>query len=149
MDQMLTWLPELAVGNTTLDRQHRQLFDISEQAGRCALAADTQSDSHFHLLLNDIAVLFDRHFTEEENYLEQNACPNLEAHKAEHDHYRARLTDLLCDASIGRIDRQALHQLTCDYLREHLQKTDQTDLAVSASRQTEPTAAGGTAVEAT
>lgn len=149
MDSSLTWSAELSVGNEALDRQHQQLLEISQRAERCAQEAESQSASNFHLLLNDIAVLFDRHFTEEENYLEQNACPNLEAHKAEHDHYRARLTDLLCDASIGRIDRQALHQLTCDYLREHLQKTDQTDLAVSASRQTEPTAAGGTAVEAT
>lgn len=144
MNQMLNWSPDLQVGNATLDRQHRQLFEISQQAGRCALEAGTQADSHFHLLLNDIAVLFDRHFNDEENFLEQNASPNLEAHKAEHDHYRTRLTDLLCEASIGHIDRQGLYRLTCDYLRDHLQKTDQADLT---GRHPQPAAAGNAASE--
>ncbi len=127
MDSSLTWSAELSVGNEALDRQHQQLFKISQRAERCAQEAESQSASNFHLLLNDIAVLFERHFSDEENILEQNACPHLESHKAEHDLYRARLTDLLCDASIGRINRQELYQLTRDYLNEHLQQTDQAD----------------------
>lgn len=137
MDSPLTWSAELSVGNEALDRQHQQLLEISQRAERCAQEAESQSASNFHLLLNDIAVLFDRHFNDEENILEQNASPNLEFHKAEHDRYRARLTDLLCDASVGRIDRQELYRLTCDYLNEHLQKTDRADQAAMQAQPAE------------
>lgn len=77
----------------------------------------------FHHLLNDLATLFEQQFRAEEQQLSQQDSPNLEQRCSEHDLFRERLIDLLCDASIGRIQPARLSQLCRDYISAQASST--------------------------
>ncbi len=80
--------------------------------------------SDFLALLNDLAPLVHEHFETEENILREHGYPYFNAHQAEHDALRGRLTDLLYEAIYDRFDTDGLPQLARDLVLNHVRDCD-------------------------
>jgi len=113
------WSDEMSVGNFLIDAQHRQLLGLGRQALEL-LQASALDRVRFHALLNDIADATRQHFDTEEAILQSHQCPFLDAHRAEHDRYRERLTELLFDGIFGAADREGLARLIHELITEHV-----------------------------
>jgi hemerythrin len=117
------WSPELSVGNPQIDAQHRQLVVLGQQAMEL-LDAPQAGAVRFHQLLNDITDAVRRHFETEEAVLRSNNCPQLDAHRALHDQYLERLTELLFEGTNGDFDRMGLARLIHQLVAEHVVRED-------------------------
>lgn len=113
----------MSVGNALLDLQHRKLCGLGRRAIEL-LNAPVVDDNSFHLVLNDIVDVVRWRFKSEEARLESNQCPVYQEHRAEHDHYRQRLTRLLSDGAQGVIDRSGLAHLVHEMVTDHMLKRD-------------------------
>ena len=123
ISQMPEWSSEMSVGNVLIDAQHRQLLGLGQQALEL-LHSPTVDPVRFHAVLNDIADATRQHFETEEAILQSHQCPVLEAHRAEHDRYLERLTDLLFDGIFGAGDRDGLVRLIHELITEHVLQRD-------------------------
>jgi len=124
MSQFPSWSDELAVGNSQIDIQHRQLVAICNRASRCAESSEADARREFFSVLNDFATLIAEHFDAEEKFLALNNCPTLAEHRAHHERFRERLLDLLFSGTAGLLDKKTLARLARDYLLSHLTETD-------------------------
>ena len=115
------WSPALSVGHAVLDAQHERLLLL---CGRLFGAAGSMGKRDFLALLNDLAALVHEHFQTEEQILRDFSYPHFEAHQAEHDALRGRLTDLLYEAIYDRFDTTGLPQLARDLVLNHLRDSD-------------------------
>jgi len=59
----------LSVGKSHIDAQHKQLIILCARAAECASATSHEALKEFHDILNDLAVLTDKHFADEEDLL--------------------------------------------------------------------------------
>ncbi|MEY5100146.1 MAG: hypothetical protein RJA36_2865 [Pseudomonadota bacterium] len=117
------WAPELSVGHPQPDAQHRQLISLGQQA--LELLDVPQADSgRFHQLLNDIADVMRRHFVAEEAVLQAKHCPALAEHRARHDQYLERLTELLYNGANGETDKVGLARLIHALVAGHVLEDD-------------------------
>ncbi len=123
ISQMPEWSQAMSVGNVLIDAQHRQLLGLGRQALEL-LQAPVLDPVRFHALLNDIADATRQHFETEEAILQAHQCPFLDAHRAEHDRYRERLTELLFDGIFGAGDRDGLARLIHELITEHVLQRD-------------------------
>lgn len=115
------WSPALSVGHAVLDAQHERLLLVCSKlfATEGSLAA-----SDFLSLLNDLATLTHQHFDAEERILRESGYPQLEAHQAEHDALRGRLTDLLYEAIHSPLNSADLPPLARDLVLNHVRDSD-------------------------
>lgn len=88
------WHAGLAVGHPLIDRQHQGLLRLGARAIEI-LERPGNGRSEFHAVLNDLADALTEHFAAEEKVLAASRCPTLDAHRADHDVLRARLTEVL------------------------------------------------------
>ncbi len=124
-----TWSDNLSVGKSHIDAQHKQLIILCARAAECASATSHEALKEFHDILNDLAVLTDKHFADEEDLLIKNGSPNLEAHRAEHNVYRELVVNLLVDGMAGLLDRAKLYEVANEYLIKHMLQMDLADKA--------------------
>ena len=124
-----TWSDNLSVGKSHIDAQHKQLIILCARAAECASATSHEALKEFHDILNDLAVLTDKHFADEEDLLIKNGSPNLEAHRAEHNVYRELVVNLLVDGMAGLLDRAKLYEVANEYLIKHMPQMDLADKA--------------------
>jgi len=124
-----TWSDNLSVGKSHIDAQHKQLIILCARAAECASATSHEALKEFHDILNDLAVLTDKHFADEEDLLIKNGSPNLEAHRAEHNVYRELAVNLLVDGMAGLLDRAKLYEVANEYLIKHMLQMDLADKA--------------------
>lgn len=124
-----TWSDNLSVGKSLIDAQHKQLIILCARAAECASATSHEALKEFHDILNDLAVLTDKHFADEEDLLIKNGSPNLEAHRAEHNVYRELVVNLLVDGMAGLLDRAKLYEVANEYLIKHMLQMDLADKA--------------------
>jgi hemerythrin len=117
------WNDAYSVGNGRIDEQHRRLLGISGIAFE-VLGAPVVSPRDFHALLNDFADAQREHFATEEEVLARNGDPGLAAHIAEHDVFRAKLTDILSQAERGHEDPKAFLRLIAECIGVLFMRTD-------------------------
>lgn len=119
------WGPNLSVGNDEIDEQHRKLLALGERA---VALLDPESGSYapaeFHSVLEQIVEQAEKHFATEEDVLTRRGCPNLVAHKAEHDGYIEMLADLVHQEMQDTQDKIGVLALLTEYLHRHLLETD-------------------------
>lgn len=88
----LQWTEDLAVGNSVIDSQHRELFEIFN---RFLQACHQQ---HGKEQLNELFGYLDRyavlHFRDEEQLMEKYSYPDLPFHRKEHREFTRRLGEL-------------------------------------------------------
>lgn len=83
------WHDHYRVGNDTIDRQHRQLFDVGN---RMVEAGDNEEMTYLFMLFYQH---LDEHFLAEENLMKQHRYPDFSKHVDEHN----RMLDSLIEVS--------------------------------------------------
>lgn len=118
------WHPDYSVGNDVLDEQHKVIFDICRRVHDLPKADSPEARSHYHELLDE-AVRFARtHFHTEEHQMRKLRYAELDAHIAEHRQFMEQLSDILLNATAGRIDNQEFAALLANWLTTHILETD-------------------------
>lgn len=102
MDAILAgWSEKIEVGLPTIDKQHKQLFD---------LAATFAGNGDQIRVMKSLAMLCDyvnTHFREEEEMMAACAYPDLAAHKKLHQEFKGKLVKLLDNAKDMTLDEIA------------------------------------------
>ena len=118
------WNPSYSVGNAVLDSQHKVIFDVCRRVHELPATDSVEARNRYHELLDE-AVRFARtHFHTEEHQLRKNNYADLAAHIAEHRQFMDRLTDILMEATEGKINNEQFAALLLDWLKEHILDTD-------------------------
>jgi len=122
--ELVAWDDKMSVGVDVLDEDHRRLLDMFN--GLLEYGVAKRNREALSALLADLRDYTDVHFAREEEYLERNAYPELEAHRAAHRFFVDEVEKLCRDFDDGnetmlRID---LILLLKDWLIEHIQFTD-------------------------
>ncbi len=102
------WQPIYSVGNYELDNQHKKILSLCRQSIDGIDENSREGIISFHLILNDLVEYADRHFKTEEALLAASGYPLSVQHIEEHLEYRRKLTELLIDATCGRVDKDSL-----------------------------------------
>jgi diguanylate cyclase (GGDEF)-like protein/hemerythrin-like metal-binding protein len=89
----LVWLEAYECGEPTIDREHRDLFDLANTVIDASLATDT-APRVFQAALDTLLEHLERHFCDEEALLEKHNYAKLGQHKAAHAHLLARAREL-------------------------------------------------------
>jgi len=119
------WTEELSVGVDEIDDQHKEMFHTLSSlfaamaAGRAAMEAGKVID-----FLGWYAV---NHFQTEEKYMDEYRYPDVEAHKKEHEEFRARFSvykNELDERGISSTLVMHLLKEISDWLADHIGVTD-------------------------
>lgn len=87
----VTWTDTLAVGNSQMDQQHRNLFKMANAVGAC-LDAGIHNEIVVQIF-NQIILHTAEHFEQEERLLKAMDFPEYESHKKSHDNLKEKLND--------------------------------------------------------
>lgn len=117
----LQWQARFECGEPTIDRQHRELFERSEEI----LEALRHDSAHaVHELERLIAEILE-HFHDEECILEQRAYPGLAAHRRSHAELAAKSRRLQAAAATGSASREELTRfLLGEVVADHMLTED-------------------------
>lgn len=117
---------ELETGNAIIDAQHKALIDSAN-----ALADAVEKHVGLDASLDTVRFLVDYtmfHFAGEEKYMQENAYPDLEAHKLQHREFTNTVNKLYSDLMLGgRSNFELLDRLQeeiSDWLVNHIMGTD-------------------------
>jgi len=119
----LIWDKNLSVGIDSIDREHQKLFkminDLYEHIGK------KSNNELISDLIKDMKDYTKHHFTTEESYFRQLNYPAYEEHKAEHDEFVAKVTDLEKRFNAGRlIITFEITAFLKDWIKKHIKGTD-------------------------
>jgi hemerythrin len=122
--ELVAWDDKMSVGVDVLDDDHRRLLDMFN--GLLEHGVAKRNKEALSTLLTDLRDYTDVHFAREEGYMERNAFPDLETHKAAHRYFVDEIDKLRQDVEGGnetmlRID---LILLLKDWLIDHIQTVD-------------------------
>jgi hemerythrin len=121
------WSDELAVGLDAVDAQHRELIRRTN-ALLAALGEGHEPASRAAVdTLLFLSEYVDRHFEDEERFMEEVGFPGLAAHRVEHARFRLALGALVRRFSLGGADeplRRAVEDEVCGWIVRHVQGTD-------------------------
>lgn len=117
------WGIHLSVGNPLIDAQHKDLMTLGRE-GVEFLSAHRADKEEFHRIMNDFVDLARVHFRTEEEALERNHFPGLEAHRREHEDIMDALIELLIQGLDEHLDRRKLAEILASWLVQHLLLTD-------------------------
>jgi hemerythrin len=78
----LEWDEHYRLGITSIDNQHKHLFDIVARIA--ALDAATSTKQDLREILGELSTYMSEHFSDEEKYMEQIHFPLFEYHKTLH-----------------------------------------------------------------
>ena len=119
----MEWKPEYSVGEKTLDKDHKIIFD---QINRFETVFSVGvEDSLMESVLDDLSEYTKYHFKREEQYMRKMGYPGLEEHQSSHRALEKGLDELYeqfhgGDTLIPSIVSEFLN----NWLQEHILKTD-------------------------
>jgi len=89
------WKDEYSVGIDSIDQQHRKLLHLINQL---QTAVEYSTGEEFEReALNELVDYTKTHFTYEEGLMEQNAYPDFEPHKAQHEAMIKKVGEVLAE----------------------------------------------------
>ena len=91
----LQWKDEYSVGIESIDQQHKKLINLINQL-QTAVKYSTGEEFEREAL-NELVDYTKTHFSYEEGVLEQNAYPDFEAHKAQHEKMISKVEEVLAE----------------------------------------------------
>lgn len=78
----LSWKDDFRIGVEVYDKQHKQLFSVSNKL--ISAIVNNEKDDIIFQVLDELYTETENHFTDEQNYLEKRNCKFIERHKKEH-----------------------------------------------------------------
>jgi hemerythrin-like metal-binding protein len=117
----LQWQARFECGEPTIDRQHRELFERSEEILESLRKGSPRFGADLERLMSEIA----GHFADEEAILEQRTYPGLAGHRHSHEALMAKALRLQAEAAAGRISREELTRfLLGEVVADHMLTED-------------------------
>ena len=117
----LQWQARFECGEPTIDRQHRQLFERSEEILQASRLGSARLVQELERLIGEIL----EHFREEERILESRAYPGLAAHHRSHATLAARSLRLQAAAATGSTSAEELTRfLLGEVVADHMLTED-------------------------
>lgn len=124
MVDLSEWKPGYSVGNLTLDSQHKKLLQLCKRVSEYVCDGSQDSIETFHSILSHLAFYADKHFQLEEDVLRRVGYPHLQQQIQEHDAYREWLSEFLCVAMYGNIDKTSLQNYLEQWWVGHILESD-------------------------
>lgn len=97
----LTWLEAYECGEPTIDREHRELFELGNALIAASMAKDANLDS-VNSALDQLLTHVAQHFAHEETLLAQYGYERIASHKEAHARLLVRAGDLKASAKSGK-----------------------------------------------
>jgi diguanylate cyclase (GGDEF)-like protein/hemerythrin-like metal-binding protein len=97
----LTWQEGYECGEPTIDRQHRELFELGNALIAASIAKDANLDS-INSALDQLLAHVVQHFADEEALLAQHGYERLVSHQQAHAHLLGRAAELKASAEAGK-----------------------------------------------
>ena len=121
--QMFQWKDTYNTGVTLMDQQHRRLVDLINQLFQC------MKDGGDRMLLaevvDELVNYTVTHFRAEENVMQKNNYPDLEAHKKIHENFVAEVSVYATKLKSGeRLPPADIFNFLKDWLLSHIEKQD-------------------------
>ena len=131
---LMPWNDELALGNATIDAQHRVLVDAINALGEAASSAAPDRTAMVDLL-DSLADSTMNHFIVEEDLLKRHAYPQISAHQEDQNSLTSHIMDLLDKFQAGKaeVGKDTLSQLK-DRLTHHIRVVDKPCVAFLKSK---------------
>lgn len=120
----LVWQEAYECGEPTIDREHRELFELANELLDASFTEDSSLQA-FSTALEKLLAHIVRHFADEEDLLAQHGYADLEAHRAAHAGLLARAGELKASAAAGKATLGDLvNFLANTVVAQHLFKVD-------------------------
>ncbi len=120
----LTWLEAYECGESTIDREHRELFELGNVLIAASIAKDANLDS-IRSPLDKLLAHVVQHFADEEALLAQHGYERLALHKQAHSRLLARAGELKASAEAGKATLgDIVNFLANDVIARHLFMAD-------------------------
>ncbi|HET7204779.1 MAG TPA: hemerythrin domain-containing protein [Steroidobacteraceae bacterium] len=117
----LQWQARFECGEPTIDRQHRELFERSEEILESSRHGSARIVRELERLIAEIV----EHFRDEERILELRAYPGLVAHRRSHANLAAKSLRLQAAAATGSASREELTRfLLGEVVADHMLTED-------------------------
>jgi len=109
------WKSSFELGVNAIDDEHRDLFD---RAGRLHAVVEQGNMTQCAVIADEILVAAQRHFENEEAFLERVGYPDRSGHKVFHEQLRAQVQELrtLCGAGADMPDVWACYAAVLAFL---------------------------------
>ena len=120
----IKWKSSFCTGVAVFDEQHKKLFDIVGQL-HSAITSETSEDTIFPIL-KELVNYAINHFAAEEKAMSRAFFRGYEAHKAEHDMFRAKVLGYLDDHMSGgdAVRPMDILLFISEWLNYHIAKKD-------------------------
>jgi hemerythrin len=118
----LVWSPDLLLGNTQIDEQHKRIFQIL--AKLVGAIADDKGHEEVGGVLATASVFVAAHFRMEEELMAQFDYPDRAAHREAHEGVRIQVERLVDQFHRGGLDPLELVDFMERWLQEHVQRED-------------------------
>ena len=123
--EIVTWGDKYAVGIASIDKQHRELVDLTNKLYYACLTRNEDIDAAFKTTMSRLVEYVRFHFSDEQVLLERIKYPNYTDHKKEHDKLIRDILKAAKDHSAGKkfIPNQFVRTLK-DWIFGHIAVTD-------------------------
>jgi hemerythrin len=120
---LLNWTPDLSVGMTEIDDQHKQLVGLMNTLHESMKAG--QAKQGLEKTLQELADYTVYHFQTEEKYMQKFRYPGYLGHKMKHDAFVRKVTDFQKDYQAGKLGLSIdLMNFLKDWVTTHIKETD-------------------------
>jgi hemerythrin len=121
--KLFRWLPDYSVGVPEIDHEHHGLFALAEKLHQAMRAGKGQEVLEDHI--DDLLEYTSRHFTHEEELMEQIGYPHFQDHCREHEELRTRAAVMKQRVASGEISITVeLMQFLMEWLKIHSTTSD-------------------------
>ncbi|MDI3310130.1 MAG: bacteriohemerythrin [Thermoanaerobacterium sp.] len=124
---MITWKEDFRLGIDEIDKQHKRLFDIANEAYDL-LKNEFTIDKYDHIVdiikeLKDYTIY---HFDYEENYMKSIGFKKLLSHKVLHDDFKEKINNIDLDKIDQNQDEyiKDILNFLVDWIEKHILKDD-------------------------
>jgi len=84
-EDIISWGPKYATGIISIDKQHKELVDLTNELYRACLSRNENTDEIFKTALHRLVEYVRYHFSDEQTLLERIKFPNYLEHKKAHE----------------------------------------------------------------
>lgn len=117
-----SWKPQYSVNHSGLDAQHKELFRLAAQV--YGLDASAATKTKIRELLHGFYGYMQKHFTEEEAYMEAIGYPGIQEHRTQHQEIIDSLNGIIKKSHDLKEIRSSMRMMVRVWLVEHIMQHD-------------------------
>lgn len=116
---LIQWQKEYSIGVPELDRQHKKIIKIVNQA--IGLQFSKPKQKELEEILNDLQDYIKEHFKAEEAYMLEHHCPGYEEQRNAHNQFIDRFFDAQTEYfKDGRVSSLNIFNFIWDWFSQHI-----------------------------